>query len=196
MSAGDPRPIYAAATEWVSGLMAAVPSSHLDAPTPCPDFDVIALSGHLRGTALRAVALADGTNVLTVSMTDRIHDADFYRATVQSACELWSDDALLDTPVTAPWGVVPGAGALWGFVNETLVHGWDLAVATGQDPEAPPGLAEAMLPVAHGFIGEEMRGPGAPFAAAVPGRAGAGPTEILANWNGRGSADWVTDTAN
>ena len=45
---------------------------------------------------------------------------------------VWADDARLDALVTVPWGRVPGRAAVWGYMREALVHGWDLAVATGQ----------------------------------------------------------------
>ncbi|MGV8872866.1 MAG: TIGR03086 family metal-binding protein [Rhodococcus sp. (in: high G+C Gram-positive bacteria)] len=192
MTETDPRPVYAAATAWASALMSSVTPVHLTERTPCPDFDVMTLSGHLSGTAQRVVALAEGTDINSISMSKRFHDVAVYRDNVRSACALWSDDALLEAPLTVPWGVVPGAAALWGFVNETLVHGWDLAVATGQESEAPSGLAEAALPMAQIFITDELRGAGAPFGTAVPSRPGAAATEVLANWNGRRSANWVT----
>lgn len=192
MNAPDPRPVYAAATEWVTSLLQAVAPDQLDNPTPCTEFDVLALSGHLLGTAGRAAALGAGTDIFAVSVTDRLHEPAEYAATTRRARELWSDDAKLDAPVTVPWGTVPGSGALWGYVNETLVHGWDLAVATGQDAEAPAGLAEATLPIAQMFIGADIREIGdVPFGEVVTSRSDAGPTEVLANWSGRTSAEWV-----
>ena len=84
-----------------------------------------------------------------------------------------------------PWGSVPGAGAIWGYLNETLVHGWDLAVATGQPSEADPDLAGAALAAAQRFIPAGPRGPEVPFGDAVSPAPDAGPTEQLANWSGR-----------
>ena len=87
--------------------------------------------------------------------------------------------------VTVPWGRVPGRAAVWGYVREALVHGWDLAVATGQDGEADPATAEAVLAVTQQVMPAEPRGGPIPFAAPVDPRPGAGPTERLANWCGR-----------
>lgn len=188
----DPRPIYAAATRWVTGLLANVRDDQLDSLTPCDEFDVRALAGHLIGTAGRAVAVGEGRDVLTVSSRDDRHDAATYADLTGHAVELWADDAKLSALVQVPWGEVPGAGALWGYVNETLVHGWDLAVATGQDSEPDPALAEATLVVAQHFIPAAIRvDDSVPFDPVVEPRSGAGPTERLANWSGRSSERWV-----
>ncbi|WP_299573597.1 TIGR03086 family metal-binding protein [uncultured Williamsia sp.] len=190
-AATDPRPVYAGATAWVNDLLrGAAPESMAD-PTPCDDLDVAALGGHLLGTAHRAIAIAEGRDVLAVPAFGLPFDPDAYADATASAIALWSDDALLDAPATVPWGTVPGRGALWGYVNETLVHGWDLAVATGQSPEAPAGLAEATLPVAQMFIGADIRDV-APFDEVVEPRPEAGATERLANWTGRASTPWLT----
>jgi len=56
----DPRPLYAGALTWVHGLLQGVRPEHLDAPTPCPDFDVRTLAAHLVGTVDRARVLGEG----------------------------------------------------------------------------------------------------------------------------------------
>lgn len=188
-NATDPRPLYAAAIDRVCTLLPG--ATDLDAPTPCAEFDVRALLGHLLTTVERAHVVGEGGDVHSVPLviTGVADDAwaDTYRAAADEALAVWTDDALLDTDVVVPWGAVPGRGALWGYLNEALVHGWDLAVATGQDPEADPALAAAALDAARGFLPADSRGGPVPFAAVVEPRAGAGPTERLANWSGRTS---------
>ena len=184
----DPRPAFEAATTWVTGLLRAVTPEQLADPTPCTDFDVEALGGHLVATVRRTVALGEGSDIFAVAVVQPEHDAQAYAAAARRAIELWSDDAKLTEQVRVPWGQVPGAGALWGYVNEQLVHGWDLAQATGQPAEADPALASAALAVAQRFIPAE-RDEQIPFDAPVSPRPEAGPTEALANWTGR-RTDW------
>ncbi len=181
----DPRPLYAAALAWTHGLMAG--ATDLDAPTPCPEFAVRDLLGHLVATVERARVIGEGGDPRSVPVVLRgLPDpAGAHADATARTLAVWSDDALLDRELTVPWGTVPGRGAVWGYLNETLVHGWDLAVATGQDPEADPALAGAVLAVVPGFLPAEPRGGPVPFAAPVPPRPGAGPTERLANWSGR-----------
>ena len=70
------------------------------------------------------------------------------------------------------------------YADEHLTHGWDLAVATGQDSEAPTGLAEPVLAFMQGAM-PAKRPPMVPFKDAVEPRPEAGATEQLANWMGR-----------
>ncbi len=182
----DPRPLYADALTWVHGLMTRVDAARLTDPTPCPEFDVATLLGHLVATVERARVIGEGGAPSSVPLvvTGLTDPADAYLAATEKMWMVWRDDALLDRPVTAPWGTVPGRATVWGYLSETLVHGWDLAVATGQDPEADPRLAEPMLAAARRFIPADPRGGPIPFGPVVTSRPDAGPTERLANWSG------------
>lgn len=189
----DPRPAYDQSLDWARERIAAVRPEQLDAPTPCGDWDVRILIGHLVATVDRARVIGQGGDLATARtvVTDVPDDGwvDAHRTATERMQAVWADDALLDTPVTVPWGTVPGRAALWGYLNESLVHGWDLAVATGQEPEADPGLAAAGLAAARRVLPAEMRGDGIPFDAVVEPAPDAGPTERLANWAGRSSRD-------
>jgi uncharacterized protein (TIGR03086 family) len=188
MTNPDPRPSYRAALDWVSGLAGAVRPDQLDLPTPCTEYDVRALLGHLITTVRRAVAIAEGSSPFDVPVVvTGVPDADLaatYAHDAKLALDAWADDARLDAVVTVPWGQVPGRGAVGAYTNETLVHGWDLAVATGQDSETDPELAAAILAVAQRAIPAEPRGGHVPFAPPVEPAPDAGPTERLANWSG------------
>ncbi|MCS3781109.1 TIGR03086 family metal-binding protein [Tsukamurella ocularis] len=183
-TATDPRPSYAAATAWVQSLLAAVTEEQLALPTPCDEFDVRALGEHLVAVIMRAEALATVATVEGQPFRADEHDAATYGAIRERALAAW-DVAPLEREVTVPWGVVPGFAALGMYVNETLVHGWDLAVATGQTAEFPePALPEGVLGVVKSVLPADFRGGDVPFGPVVEPREGAGPTERLANWNG------------
>lgn len=183
----DPRPLYHRALTWVQSLLAGVTPEHLDLPTHCPELDVRALSGHLVATVRKLKAMGEGGDRFSVpSVATGIPDDRLAAAYAQAARELWTiwdDDTVLTATLHAPWGDVPGAETMRGYLNETLVHGWDLATATGQDPEADPELVEPVLAVAERLIPAEPRGD--QFGPAVEPAEGAGPTERLANWSGR-----------
>lgn len=188
----DPRPAYREALTWVSGLAAAVPSDLMSAPTPCDDFDVRTLLAHLLTTVRRPRAFAEGADglalphVITGVADDML--AATYAADADAAVAAWADEALLDARMRVPWGEVAGREALAGFLNETLVHGWDLAVSTGQDPEADPVLAARAFESIRRDLPAEGR-EHLPFGPVVEPAGDAGPTERLANWSGRVTAD-------
>ncbi|WP_028925403.1 TIGR03086 family metal-binding protein [Pseudonocardia acaciae] len=185
----DPRPYYRRALAWTHGLMSGVRAERLGDPTPCTEFDVRALLGHLVTTVRRAKVIGEGGDPFTVPVVvTGVADDGWADAYAEGAAKLWTvwdDDRMLDVQVTAPWATIPGRVAVWAYLNETLVHGWDLAVATGQGSEADADLALATLEAAAGFLPAEPRGGHVPFAPVVEPAPGAGPTERLANWSGR-----------
>ncbi|KXP12854.1 hypothetical protein AXK57_00975 [Tsukamurella pulmonis] len=183
-AATDPRPAYAAVSAWMQSLLAGVTEDQLGDPTPCDEFDVRTLARHLNAVGMRSVALAEVATVEGQPFLADEYDATTYGALRERALAAW-DATPLDREVTVPWGVVPGFAALGMYVNETLVHGWDLAVATGQPAEFPePAVPEGVLAVVKSVLPADVRGGDMPFGPVVEPREGAGPTERLANWNG------------
>jgi len=188
----DPRPLYDGALSWALGVVRAVRPDQLTAATPCSDLDVRALLAHLVATVDRATAVGRGTDATTVPWAVALVPGDewgnAYEEGINTMWAVWRDDvdgtARLDRPVRAPFGTVPGRAALMAYTSETLVHGWDLAVATGQRAEADPALVGPVLTLMQRLLPADPRGGHIPFAPPVPSREGAGPTERLANWCG------------
>lgn len=190
-AATDPRPSYAAVSAWMQSLLAGITVDQLDKPTPCDEFDVRTLAQHIGAVGLRSVALAEVATVEGQPFLADDFSAEAYGATRERALAAW-DAAPLEREVTVPWGVVPGFAALGMYINETLVHGWDLAVATGQNSEFPEAaLPEGVLAVVKNVLPADFRGDEVPFGPVVEPREGAGPTERLANWSGRTSVGWI-----
>ncbi|QII08525.1 TIGR03086 family protein [Rhodococcoides fascians A25f] len=187
----DPREVYFTSAAWVSGLLAGVRADQLDLPTPCDEFDVRTLAGHLVATVARLIAIAELGRPDSVSPFSPDHDAASFDTLVEQARAAWADDAALDAPVVVPWGEVPGRSAVWGYARELLVHGWDLAVATGQPAHADPALVDPVAVELRALLPAESRVPGVPFGPIVEPRSEAGPLERLANFAGRSSDGWV-----
>jgi uncharacterized protein (TIGR03086 family) len=184
----DFRPDLDAAQSWVTDLISAVSPAQLDAPTPCAEYDVRGLLQHISALPAKIAAVATGGNPRELPSQVAIDEdgvGQRYGEEAGAALGAWADDALLSTTVTAPWGPAPGAAALGGFVMETVTHGWDLAVATGQDPEADPALAAKARAIGEHALAEAPRGPGMPFGVSVEAPVGAGPTTQLAAFLGR-----------
>lgn len=188
----DPRPLYRDALAWVTTLIDNVDADQMSLPTPCPEFDVATLMSHQLAGVRRARTLGDGGDANTVPflLEGSGEPTAAYEGEATAARRSWENAETLDTVVRAPWGTVPGRAAVWAYVNETLVHGWDLAVATGQPFEADPAIVEPVLLAAVRAIPSDTRD-FMPFDEAAEPRDGAGPTERLANWSGRVSTRWV-----
>jgi uncharacterized protein (TIGR03086 family) len=90
----------------------------------------------------------------------------------------------VDGTVTLPIGPEVPAAAAAGIASlDCLVHGWDLAKATGQDATLDPALAEAALVISRQIVTPEIRP--AAFAPAVEVGAAASPTDRLVAFLGR-----------
>lgn len=187
----DPREVYFTSAAWVSGLLGAVRAEQLDLPTPCDEFDVRTLAGHLVATVARLIAIAELGSPDSVSPYSADHDVTAFDRLVVEARAAWADDARLDAPVVVPWGAVPGRSAVWGYARELLLHGWDLAVATGQSARVDAALVHPVAEEFRTMLPAEARVPGVPFGPIVESRPDAGPLERLANFSGRSSDGWV-----
>ena len=184
----DFRPDLDAAQTWVADLITGVRPDQLDAPTPCTDYDVRGLLEHIAALPAKLAAVAEGDHPLDLPTQVDIDPgtvADDYRGDARAAMDRWADDDLLTATLTAPWGPAPGGIAVGGFVMETVAHGWDLAVATGQDPEADPAVVGRAQVIAEQALSEDMRGPDMPFGPRVDAPEDAGPSGQLAAFLGR-----------
>jgi uncharacterized protein (TIGR03086 family) len=81
-------------------------------------------------------------------------------------------------------GVVEKTGPALGIAfADSLLHGWDIAKATGQDDQMPDGLPEAAYEMIHGRLTDDQR-KGA-FKPEVPVDAAASPQQRLLAYTGR-----------
>ncbi len=66
-----------------------------------------------------------------------------YAASSPAAVAVFRRAGALDAPCAVSYGPVPGSVYAGHRFLDVLVHGWDLAVATGQDYALDPDLMEA-----------------------------------------------------
>lgn len=154
------------------------------APTPCTEWNVRELVGHLVGANLVFVALFEGSPVPERG-ADRL-GADPAGAYRRSAAALQAAAALpgvLERSQATPVGVATGAERLQWRIADLLVHGWDLVQATGVVAELPDDLAGQALT----FVRAQL--PGQPragrFADPQPIRDDAPVIDRLAAFTGR-----------
>lgn len=200
----DTRPLFMAATTTATEVIGAIRPDQLTNPTPCPEFDVQGLLGHLVGVVRRVAAMGRGIDPMSVRELDGTATngdwAPVWRAAVDDADNAWRDEAALERTVVLPWATDSGANALLGYVSEITVHTWDIAQGTGQRPAWDDETAERALRLMQQWLPGEHRaeifaevgrhmGLDAdaphPFAAVVPVPDDASAIERLVAWNGR-----------
>ncbi|WP_134321764.1 TIGR03086 family metal-binding protein [Cumulibacter soli] len=173
-----------------------VEENHLGLPTPCAEYDVSALSAHIVGwleNFAGGYADPDGVcplaDVSSVSVTrqqaaERIDTA---AVTLDNAVQAGAAERPL---VISQQGGMPGDMALSMILGEYLVHGWDLARATGQSWTPDDEASETSLTFFGGMVTPEYRGDGGMFAAEVAVPENAPIFDRLLGFAGR-NPDWT-----
>ncbi|HEY3877512.1 MAG TPA: TIGR03086 family metal-binding protein [Trebonia sp.] len=127
-----------------------VSDSQLGLPTPCTEWDVRALVNHLiLWTSYSLEARARGESV-----GQDLMDRDFaaepgyaadYRAQLDRALAAWSAPEVWEGSLDVMGSATPAADVAALNLAEMVLHGWDLATATGQRYQVSDRAAEAAL---------------------------------------------------
>jgi uncharacterized protein (TIGR03086 family) len=141
-----------------SRLLAGVSPAQWTAPTPCENWDVRALVNHVAMGQLVYAAALHGQERPDVT-------ADYLGGdpigSFQSSSEIllpaFDLDGVMSKTISVPFGEIPGIGAMHLRAIEGLVHGWDLAQATGQSIDLPEEIIGTELVFAQNAIGAVPR---------------------------------------
>lgn len=159
--------------------------------TPCEGWTVRDLLNHLVGGAYMfagAFGSAEAAPAPSGAASDVIGDADPASA-FQGAGGAFA--AAIAVPgaqqkmVTLPFGQMPGEAVVRLAAADLLIHGWDLAQATGQNWTPSDELAQEALGFERQAIQPGLRGPGMPFGPEVAAPAGASAFQQLIAFSGR-----------
>jgi uncharacterized protein (TIGR03086 family) len=142
--------LYERASAWTVS-MAPDAVENLHASTPCDGWDVATLMNHMLDTQRYFVSAARGENAAPpypdppeLIGDDPVAAFDAARA------------EMVHTYRAA--GVIEKTGPSLGIAfSDQLLHGWDLAKATGQHATMPNGLAEVAFDMIHGRFTDEQR---------------------------------------
>lgn len=134
----------------VAALVTGVRDGQLAAPTPCPEMSVATLLDHLHGLA---GAFRDAGTKTPPPGGSQPPQPDATRlvpdwrtgipAVLDELAAAWTDPAAWTGMTEAGGLTLPGEVAGAVAVDELVLHGWDLAVATGQ-PFRPDDAAVAV----------------------------------------------------
>ncbi|MET9605981.1 TIGR03086 family metal-binding protein [Streptomyces sp. NPDC006512] len=159
----------------VARLAEGVPDARLADPTPCPAYEVRDLLGHLTHLA---VAFRDAAGKDLGPTTDTAPDSaaphplpagwrEELPRVLGELAEAWNDPAAW-TGMTRAGGIdLPGDIAAAVAVDELVLHGWDLARATGQEYAPDRAALEASYAFLLEAAEDEDRGGGI-FGPVVP----------------------------
>lgn len=168
--------LYERASAWTNEKVAAA-ASRLDAPTPCTEWDVRTLLNHMLDTQRYFLGAARGEDAPPPAPTPPDATSD------DPAADLERMRASVLEAYGEP-GVIEKTGPSLGIAfADQLLHGWDLARATGQDDTMPGGLAEVALAMIHGRFTDEQRA--GVFGPEIQVGADASPQEKLLAYTGR-----------
>ncbi|MEU7609438.1 TIGR03086 family metal-binding protein [Micromonospora sp. NPDC049204] len=174
--------LLAAAAPRTVAVVRGIADDQFDLPTPCRDYLVRDLLNHLFEVVVNFQDLATKRQVEWADKPDHLTDGwrDRFKTETDKLIGAWSDPSTLE-------GVSPGMGLPQTVIGgmallDLTVHGWDLAVATGQPYQpAPEAVAEL-----HGLV--EQLGPTArkmgvfadppPTPVATPATAQAPPPDL------------------
>jgi uncharacterized protein (TIGR03086 family) len=174
--------LMAAAAAEAARVVAGVPGHPMDAPTPCDDWDLRTLVNHvILWTAYSAERRAHGESVAEDLMSkDFTADPGFaqdYAAQIGRAVAAWSDPAAWERELGVMGSGTPAADVAAMLIAEMVLHGWDLARATGQEYACDEAVAASVLATveAQGELFRQYQG----FAAIVTFPAGEEDATVL-----------------
>lgn len=167
-------------------------SEQLDNPTACANLDVQGVLDHMmggaaafapafRGDASHEAALPEGSSGSAV--VGQVPAADFRRA-MNGLLAAVNAPGAMERVIDAPFGQVPGSVFARFVAFDGLIHGWDLASATGQTYDPPRAVVAAVDAFAREALGPDMRD-GDTFAVEKTAPAGASLLEALVTFSGR-----------
>jgi uncharacterized protein (TIGR03086 family) len=157
-------------------IVVGVRPDQLALPTPCRDWDVRLLLNHIiGGNYMFAEVARGGRPDPTGDMDDhtRPDPGTNYIASADAALAAWAEPGAMERKVHMSFGDIPAPAAVSIHFLDIVVHGWDLARATGQDTTIEPDLAAEALDISHGLLSPELReagvfGPEIPISADDP----------------------------
>jgi len=140
------------ASQRMTALLAGVTELH--GPTPCADTSVGDLLDHVDGLSLAFTMAAQKVGGDQRASADAANLGDDWRTRIPerltALAEAWRDPQAW-TGMTKAGGVdLPGEVGGVVALDELVIHGWDLAKATGQ----PYDVDDETLAACHGFVAQ------------------------------------------
>jgi uncharacterized protein (TIGR03086 family) len=158
-----------AALATTGALVAAIAPTQWSAPTPCAGWDVRTLTNHLVGGLRIFAAQLTGTDAGGEHEDDWLGDspAATYNAAAAAVLAAWRAPGVMAGTLSISLGDVPAPLGAVIELTEVVVHGRDVAVATGQEDRVDAGQSSALHDLMLGMGMDSFRVPGV-FGQVVP----------------------------
>ena len=155
-------------------LVAGIAATQWSEPTPCPGWDVRTVTNHLVGGLRIFTAQLTGTDAGGEHEDDWLGDspAAAYTAAAAAVLTAWRAPGAMGRTLSISLGDVPAPLGAVIELTEVVVHGLDLAVATGQEDRVDAGQAAALHALMLGMVMDSFRMPGV-FGPPAPAPADA-----------------------
>lgn len=180
--------MYERALKQTGDVVAGTKAEQFDDPTPCAEWTVRDLLNHVIGEWVTIAAGADGRRVEMNDGTDHVAEDHLgaYERAAKAALEAFKEPGALEKKFTLPWGDTPGAAMLGLAITDAVVHGWDLAKATGQEFRIDEDAAESAYQMTSSMLAPKGSFPrGDSFGDPVEVPNDAGPADKLLGYLGR-----------
>ena len=180
--------MIARAAAGTSAMVQSIDVPDLQSPTPCSDWNLEELANHLTGflpysaNAARRGAQLEGDAPNFAAHPDW---ADRFAALAADVGVAWSEPGALDGTVQFGPGDLPAQYAAGITLMEIVIHGWDLARATGAPYSVDDDVAAA---VAEIVAGANRSAPEGFFGTPVEPPSGASVLETAIAGSGRDPA--------
>jgi uncharacterized protein (TIGR03086 family) len=175
----DPIAQFSALGPVLAEVVGGIAPSDLDLPTPCREFTVRDVLEHMLTGAATFTATFRGGPPVAPDLSDPLAS---FGPTLGGLADAVTAPGALDATVASPFGDMPGEQFARFVVLDGLVHGWDLAQATGQAYAPADELVTSVSDFAHQAIDAAR---GEVFGPAQPAPADASPIDALAAYTGR-----------
>ncbi len=158
-AASDPIARLTRALDQTGAIIARVRPEQAALPTPCRAWDVRALVNHVVQDVRYFTAMVSGAP-RELDDADDVGDdwAGAYRAAAGALLAAWGREGALDGTVQLPFGPMPAAWCVGQQISDLVVHGWDIARATGQPAELDSELGQEALQWARQNLQPRFRG--------------------------------------
>jgi uncharacterized protein (TIGR03086 family) len=169
--------------------VASVPPDGWNDPTPCDAWTVAQVLQHAAlDQVVWARTLAGGPmpqeNPFAPTGELGGDPAGYLGSALAASAAAWQALSGEKVPTPLPQGPMVPADAAAAAALDAAIHGWDIAIATGQPAQLTGELARALTPIAEAIV-EPLRQHGA-YAAARADNAGDDDTARLLHYLGRG----------